>query len=787
MEKKLVIISVGVELSPVLSEFLAQNDLGYKIILNTLCDFQLSDREKIDNGADTSDVWYSHEIVKLANSLVPDDLTQSSLAKLFSRPIAQTKLPLTDAERFLVQWVSERKKADQNFSEFFSGLTQYAGKPIEISSLKFPEEIITLQIDTLQIPLRYFQITGYIDRKAEQKTDLEELQQLLVDSEDNKEAKGKKKGKKPIEILGIDPNRDILTEEAKKHLSEADGILILAGDPCSLAILLKYKEFTRALKEIKAPSMLISPSRYSFREQFILDLLGVKPPSLQGIAEGSKGVFDHLLVNPDEAGEVATLRSKGYNVIMEDITKLEAKKGLGTITKGVGIALKELSVDYDAESEEIKSIDDLVTQLSVKAEEEVQKEPEVQIEEVSSSKGLEEEIVPEKEEDQTPEPIELLDTKERNFDFVDPSLDLTQDMIEGLMQELSNEFPTTPVKEPVPKAEGEEEITDQTTSDFETQESFTKAIQSFLQNGISDDSKDLINGIKESIEKNADMAAYAANKFTASFSEDTDLDKLIPIYLDFFKTRDILFSKQILDWLLLDLKSPNYVLFSQKALVIVKMSKYNMNFTEKIIEQMVDYHINKSLPPKEREHVRTLIGMITARDITLQRSAISSYLSHYEDSRKLDEIWLGLLKFDAALVAVEIIEHQNKLGVQIVQDVLMRKLGSFGHVIYDVFNAYQKGDVQRVLTIAGTVSDGLLRKRKRIELAEKITKFGSVPIETLARSVEMDPSELESLVYEMINESELKAKIEVVEGRLCIVQFNDQEKDSKDSIPKDPE
>ena len=37
----------------------------------------------------------------------------------------------------------------------------------------------------------------------------------------------------------------------------------------------------------------------------------------------------------------------------------------------------------------------------------------------------------------------------------------------------------------------------------------------------------------------------------------------------------------------------------------------------------------------------------------------------------------------------------------------------------------------------------------------------------------MDPKELESLVYEMINENEINAKIGVVEGRLCIVQLGE--------------
>ena len=211
------------------------------------------------------------------------------------------------------------------------------------------------------------------------------------------------------------------------------------------------------------------------------------------------------------------------------------------------------------------------------------------------------------------------------------------------------------------------------------------------------------------------------------------------------------------------------------------MSKQDVQFIEKLIKQLVEYYISKSLPTLERERVRTLIGMITARNVTLQRRAIRTYLSQYESpDTKADEFWLGLIKFDASLVALEIIEHQSELGVKLVQDVLTRNLGSFGHIIYDVFSAYQKGDLTRVLTVAGTLSDTLLRKRRRGELATRIKKFGSVPIETLARSVEIDPKELEELVYEMINQNEINAKIEVVEGRLCIVQLDEKKENNEE-------
>ncbi|MFX0152336.1 MAG: hypothetical protein ACFFAJ_16230, partial [Candidatus Hodarchaeota archaeon] len=288
--KKLVIISAGVELPQLLIEFLNAN-LKSTIILNTTADFFLTDRQPKDKDK-IEGIWYHHEIVKLANAIVPDDMSKSSLTKIFSQPIAQTRIPLSDSEKFLVQWVSERQKANQSFSEFFKALNEYAGNFLEVYPLEFPKESITIKTKTSQVPLRFFQITGFIDRNAEQKTDLEELQNLLVDTQ---EIKDKKKAKRPIELIGLDFGRDILTEEAKKEITEANAILWLAGDPCSLALLLLHKEFTKTIKESKAQATLVCPSRFTFREQFILQLLGVKP-SLLGIAELGSGIVDNLVV-----------------------------------------------------------------------------------------------------------------------------------------------------------------------------------------------------------------------------------------------------------------------------------------------------------------------------------------------------------------------------------------------------------------------------------------------------------------------------------------------------------
>ncbi len=756
--KSLVIVSVGVEHSPLLQNFLDAG-LQLTILPNTTGDFSLTD----ENGAEKeNEIWYHHEIIKLASSIVPDDFAQSSLAKIFTKPISETPMPLTDAERFLIQWVSEQHKAKHDFTDFFVALNEYSNKKISVHPLKLPETVLTLHGEEFDIPLRYFQVTGFIDRKAESKPDLDELRNLLNET---KEGKSNKKTKPKIAINGLNTKRDILEEAAKKAITEADAILILASDPCSLGILLLHKEFTRVIRESKAPSTLVCPIKFSFREQFILELLSIKP-SLVGIAELCSGAIDHLVVGPDDASEVKTLRDQGFNVLMEDLTKIKDAQGLTTILKGLGISLKELSVESEEQSKK-SSLEDLVTKLTYSTTDNNSTADIADtVEEAETTVELPDNQVAVKEK---PRPVvKLQDTETRNYDFEDPELVLTQEMIESLMEELTEDFTPPEDKPAITTVEKTEEKVAE-----ESQEVFTESIENFLSFDESLNRSEMIQRISERISKNADMAGYAAKKLTGALISSKTPPQFLDEYISLIRTRPLLFIKELVDWLVTDVESPDYVTFSQKSLIIVKIGRIETPFVEQIIEHLVKYRMTQKLAPKEREHLRTIIGMITARDVTLQRKAIREYLSHYETLKKPDDVWLGLLKYDAALVALELIEHESKRGIKIVQDALTRDLGSFGHIVYEVFAAYQKGDIQSVLSAAGPLSDGLVRKQKRVELAEKITKFGSIPIEILANNVQMDPKELESLVYEMINENEINAKIGVVEGRLCIVQLGE--------------
>jgi hypothetical protein len=70
-----------------------------------------------------------------------------------------------------------------------------------------------------------------------------------------------------------------------------------------------------------------------------------------------------------------------------------------------------------------------------------------------------------------------------------------------------------------------------------------------------------------------------------------------------------------------------------------------------------------------------------------------------------------------------------------------------------------------------------------LSLVQNIKKVGTIPLEILAKSLKEDPKELESLVYEMVMNDEIHAKLEIVEGRLYILPIEiDEDKIRKEKI-----
>lgn len=769
-KKNLVLIDGEMMLSPLLKEFLTPQDLKFTLIVNDILDYSIPYDQ--DNPSDV--VWFRQELVELAKAIIPKDKIGKSP---FFRSMPKTHLELTKEEEFLINWMSETESVDK----LFKIINENFGKNFTVLSSIFPEKNIQIKGSDQQIPLRYFQITGFFDFEGEQKADLNELQEQLAESE------GKKK-EKLVELISFDTRRPVFSDFIKKEIEQALGVLWFVSDPCTLAIMALNEEIRKSIKDSKAPVALIFQTRdktkFTFREQFLLSLLGIEPSYL-GLIGKLEGIVDHLVIDAENIIDLDALREKGFNIIIEEQNK--GRKSIATILKGIGMSIDDISIGKDErEKKKGKSIDELVTQLSVHPKE-VQEEIRKLVTEETDEKSISDtEDV--KIENGASSLIELSDTEEELVKATNGQSQVDVEELEHLAQlwvedqKPDDEPDTTTGDSTSSESKTLEEKPKEEKPDIAsfTEETFTKAFQNLLNPEI-DEKDELIDNLSAAISKNSEMGIYAAKKLTHSLENYTNLPNLFEIYLKFATKKPLIFINELGEWITKDISDLDFLGLEERSGIILEINKLdndNGNIVEGFLELMVDAHVNKAFSPRERERLRTFIGIITARNVSLQRSAIRHYLTNYDKIKGVrpPELWLGLIKFDATLVVSELIELSSEVAQEFVNDILTRDLGSYAHIIYDVYNAYTKGDLQRVLNVAGTLSDTLMRKTDRVELAEKIKKYGSISVEALAKRVEKAPEELEQLVYEMIEANELNVRIEVVEGRMTIVYSKEEEK-----------
>ena len=74
------------------------------IIANTLCDFTIV---KDQDTEEPSSLLIQMELISLASTIVPDDLSLSPLASLFSKTKMIESIPLLPSQQFLADWFTK--------------------------------------------------------------------------------------------------------------------------------------------------------------------------------------------------------------------------------------------------------------------------------------------------------------------------------------------------------------------------------------------------------------------------------------------------------------------------------------------------------------------------------------------------------------------------------------------------------------------------------------------------------------------------------------------------------
>ena len=776
--------------------------IRFKVIANTLLDFP------IPGDKEGTGVWISNELISLASSIIKDDLTSSPLASLFSKSksieVLQSKL--SASEQFLASWLSDlrtdQKTAFEKTIQIFDTLTNYSSLPMKVFPLSYQQKKpISIKYRNRSGSPRSYQMYGYLDFKKKTIIDPADITASLKEEKD-------------IDFIDSwDEKESVVPAEIEKILKEADSVIITADDFFSLAIMLSYTDVRKSIKKNSGSVLTIAPigSRFVLdeREKVLLKIFKIDP-TINGFLELMKDVSDTLAIDTGDSAIVGTARELGFNVIVEDLIKVDNKLNyLAVILKGAGIDVSDLTAnnkittsEIPAEPAKTETINKQTVQVKVSKQEEIPADTQLAKESTETPKTTTEPSDQTKEKGDSGTVSSKLD---KSATIAKSAVKTTSDAESNIKETVSTETVTPEKKEIQPPQvvktiatpnTATEKPTDEVEKIIEeennSREKFTK-----LMTQISEDQfenlENWIAEVEKYIKKDEGNSIQVANGLLTIIKQTTKekvRNNAINSFLILSDSSKLPFRNVLLVWLVSHLQDPDSSIQNSQYDVIRKMilnEKY-VDFIGELLKAFIFQLLtSKDMNPSKQERGRLLVQRIAYNSRKLTKYAIEAFLDLFEeDSVSHNDIWPGLSSFDARLVGIELVEGFSVAKSKTISEEAKRKeLGSFSALLEDIVSSWEKGDMNRLTSLCGTISESALRKANRLSLAQNIKKVGTVPLEIIARSLNFsqDSKELETLVYEMLMNDELHAKLEIVDGRLYIIPIEEVE-DEKNKTEK---
>ncbi|MCG3219436.1 MAG: PCI domain-containing protein, partial [Candidatus Heimdallarchaeota archaeon] len=278
---------------------------------------------------------------------------------------------------------------------------------------------------------------------------------------------------------------------------------------------------------------------------------------------------------------------------------------------------------------------------------------------------------------------------------------------------------------------------------------------------------------------NKEIVPYIAGKlFQTLFSEQSIIKqvKYAQVIKDLYPSAsDEFFS--VYSELLIEVTEGRILPAKREAIISgLRLIRETPDLLFDLINSLIDYYLQEESDAKvERAKKITLCLSLQYRDISSQ--IIEKLLDNFTE-KSTDEqakIINILTSYEAGLVGIIIMETHsipkaNKLIEQIIE------IGYFAHwseLIEKVAEAWVSQDTNKLSRLSGsTLSDRAETKLKRETIAQMIEKVGLVPLDVFAKSIKMDPSEFEDMLYQMILNDELHARMELRGERLFIIPAN---------------
>ena len=807
-EQEIAIILAGYRVSPFVRKVLHKEDIAFTIIANNSSDFQIhhADPSKILNYS----LEFSNTIEIKAQKSMDSLAVFETLGQFldFYNP-----LHLSTLNYLISKFTTSTKTEDIKYVDAWKKICTAIFEDEFILPLFSETRIIHIKEGDVEIPARQFLISTEIEqRKDNSKNNIKTLEQTLAD------------------ITGIidleETDKMKICNEASRKIVNASAVIIVPTDIISFYVMFQSESFRDILEKTSGKIAFLPPfwlgNEINKFERAILEKTNFEV-NLPNIADLVKDSVDTIIIDTKDSDLVPTLREAGITVLVEELTQenLASQEFLETVLRSVDVTLESITIEP---KERVEGLGDKLVSLfrgrvERKDVEEVQELLETEISPVDvpiPTPSVEETLLDLSIDGK--EPLSILEepSEEEDFSITD---EFEMEVIDT--EELIPSIPTTPAKESIKEADflqpisegkfilpGIEQIKQLELEDIESLDVDEHIITSFIDRAMTSNASGLEVVFSDllALQNNPmliDKIYQTLMRKLAKAREFSPEEKIADMitYLsahkpDFYTERIDL----LLDETLHAKEEKEFHKNLRKATLVIKSS---LLIAGEVIEKFICQNITTDDIYLE-DKLRRIINAIALTDANLLELVAKVLASIYTKEIKteeprdtiLDRIMAFLSLFDGCTVGIAFILNDFEKVIESIIEKFetMHFSVSYEEIVKNILHAYKDGTYEDLIEalrgreLPESIENDMI-KRKYIK---SLSKVGSIPLELFAENLRVPIEKAEKVIYDLILKEEITARIELVNGRLYIVQEQKDEeeetagkpvKETKEEVP----
>ena len=785
-EHDIAIISVGYRDSPFTKEIIQNDIIPYSIIANNSSDFQI-------HHADPSKIlFYSLEFTKIIEIIAKKSMDSLAVFETLGQFFEfYNPLHLSTLNYLISKYATSIKPENKEYMKAWKNITTTIFDSEFIYPLFEESRIFHIKEGEVEIPVRQFLISSELEKEKENsKNNNKALNQVLEDI---------------TGIIDLEENSKMkISSSAVKKITSASAVIIIPTDIVSLFILFNSNHFKETLQKSDGEIAIISPfwpgNEINKIEKIILQKTNFEA-NLVNVAKLVKDCVDAVIIDTKDSDLVPSLREEGVTVLVEDLSpeNQSTQEFLDTVLKSIEISLDTITVEPQGLIEGLgEKLVSLFRVREPKPEKEEVKTLEISIKEEDLE--LIESIFEEEISEDEPKKMET-----EIFEDLSESDTLTD---EFEMEVIDTEEPIQTIPAPPPKdvsidsefyqpkAEGQfvlpgiEQITQFELEELDSLDVDEHIITSFIERAMTSNA----TGVEVVF---SDLLSLQNNPLLIDKIFQTILKRLI-------KVRELNPEEKIADMITyLSAHKPEYYHEKLNTLLEDTLNSeeekgfyQNLKTTSLVVRsslliagEVIEKFMQKNIVTSDAYVEDRLKRMVSAFGVAsvdllqlLCRILVNIYKQELEKEESDETITRRIISFltmfDGLSVAISLVTLGSEATVESITNAIkeMALNNSFKKIITDVLTVFNEGSYEDLVK---AFQGRILPENVEFEMMKKkyitsLSKVGSIPLELFAERIGLSVDRAEKMIYDMILQEEIPARIELVSGRLYIVQDIDE-------------